>query len=224
LLIPNDRGLVTAVNGALLSLAEVENWEQEDGTLTPDETASLMATMFYEFLESDCMIGLIAPYVTTTPPKNCLPCDGSIYNRVDYLSLYAALDAAYIVDADTFQVPDLRDRFVLSAGPTYAKNSTGGAAAVNLTADQNGQHDHTADDHNHTTQPHTHTEITATPTIAAVLPPPDIIPSAVPGAGVTGLATVLVDAATVTINDSGAGDAHENMPPYVALTYCIIAR
>jgi microcystin-dependent protein len=203
-------GLLTAVNGALLSLVEPENWEQVGGTLTPEETASLMAEMFYTYLESDCMIGMIAPYATTNPPPNCLACDGETYDRVDYPALYSVLDAAYIVDEDSFITPDLRDQFLLSAGPTFAANSSGGAVDVSLTAGENGQHVHTA-------QPHTHSEIIAVAAIASVLPPPDIIPSAVPGVGVTG-------PATVTINNSGEGTAHENMPPYLALAYCIVAR
>jgi microcystin-dependent protein len=224
LLIPNDLGIVTAVNGAILTLTEPESWEQVEGTLTPEESADLMATMFYEYVQGGCMIGLIAPYVTTLPPKNCLPCDGSTYLRVDYLNLYDLIDVAYIVDADSFNVPDLRDKFALAAGPTHAPNSTGGAADVSLAGAENGQHSHTTDVHSHTTTPHSHTEITAVPSISGIMPPPAVVPSAIPGVSVTGPATVLVAAASVVVNDSGSGDAHENMPPYTALNYCIVAR
>lgn len=223
LFIPADLSLVMAVSGTLLPLCEPENWEQITGTLTPEETAALMSTMFYEFLESACMIGMIAPYATSDPPKGTLTCDGTEYQRVDYPNLYNALDDAYIVDADNFEVPDLRDIFVLSAGPTYEENSVGGAATVELTEAQTGEHDHTSVAHTHTTVSHAHTEIIAVAAIASVLPPPDIIPSAVPGAGATGLTTVVVNNETVTINDAGSGDEHENMPPYQALKYCIVA-
>lgn len=50
--IPDELALVTAVTGALLPLTEAENWEQITGDLTAEEAASLMETMFYDFLES----------------------------------------------------------------------------------------------------------------------------------------------------------------------------
>lgn len=52
LLIPDDRDLLMAVNGALLPLLDPENWEQITGSLTPDDCAELMQTMYLDYLES----------------------------------------------------------------------------------------------------------------------------------------------------------------------------
>lgn len=76
----------------------------------------------------------------------------------------AGADADYPIDPDTavvntnwhicngdleagVQTPDLRDRFVVAAGPTYAAAATGGAAthlhAVSIPSDLGGAHNHT---------------------------------------------------------------------------------
>jgi microcystin-dependent protein len=93
-------------------------------------------------------IGLIAPYGGGTVPVGWHLCDGSAHGS-------AALQAV-IGSANT---PDLRDRFVVGAGSTYAMGNTGGAASVTLTAAQSGLvgHSHTASsgtqsaNHTHTT-------------------------------------------------------------------------
>jgi microcystin-dependent protein len=237
LMIPDDLAFLEAVNGALLPLLDDWRWEQIDGDLTPAESAAYMATMFYEYLESNCMLGAIFPYATIDPPAGCLPCDGSTYADSDYPKLAAILDPVFDVPGGFFKTPDLRDQFVLGAGGSVLPGGTGGAAEVALTAAENGQHTHTTQahthtntPHTHTTVPHTHTEVIAAPIVTTVgLEPPE--PTAIPSPGVTGPATVIVnsagvviDSATVTVDDSGDGDPHENMPPYTALKYCIVAR
>jgi len=277
--IPRSLGFLQAVGGALGELTNPKNWEQF-GTMTPEQSAEAATELFYEWTRSDvCMIGAIMPYATTTPPGNCLPCDGEIYGRVDYPVLYANLEAAYIVDSDHFRTPDLRGRMPLAASDAYPVSSQGGAASHTLTIEQTPPHTHLTDPHAHGTQPHahetdahshttqphshattphshadtphTHVEGNALPSVAGVgvdLP----VPSAVPGIGVTGPAsvgilpadvtvidavvavddavvtvqatTVVVDETTVVVQDTGGGESFPTMPPYVALNYCIVAR
>lgn len=52
--------------------------------------------------------------------------------------------------------PDLRDRFVVGAGGTYAVGAVGGAAAVTLTAAQIPSHAHSGPSHAHAGPSHTH--------------------------------------------------------------------
>lgn len=154
------------------------------------------------------LVGLIMPCATAAAPAGTLICDGATYLRVDYPNLYAALDAAFIIDADSFVVPDLRDKFVMGASATNPEGSTGGSGSTTLTVGQ-------LPAHSHTTQLHSHTEITAVPALITIGPGAPA-PSAVPGAGVTGAATVIVDA-------TGNGDPVDIKPPFVALKYVVVA-
>ena len=207
--IPASQGFLFAVNGAISELLKAYNWEQF-GTLTPDESVDLAIEMWQEYISSEvCMIGAVMAYATTTPPKHCLPCNGSTFLRVDYPKLYDRLAAAYIIDADTFRTPDLRDKFVIGASVTYPTASTGGEAQHTMTLGELVPHDHE-------TIPHTHTEITAVPAVAGIgVDAP--VPSAVPSAGLTGSSGVIV-------NSTGGGAAFPIIPPYEALNYCIVAK
>jgi len=62
------------------------------------------------------MIGVIMPMVTLAVPQNMLICDGETYLRTNYPLLYAVLDPAFIIDADTFVTPDLRNLVVVGVG------------------------------------------------------------------------------------------------------------
>jgi len=214
LVIPDDIDIITAVSGALDLLMQSSNW-QPFGAITPEEIATAMQTMFWQYVETDvaCMIGAILPYATDTTPDGTLYCDGATYQRVDYPALYAELASVFIVDADSFVVPDLRGRAVIGDG-------TGSGLSARNVGDSLGEETHvlsTAElaSHSHSTLPHTHTEGIALPALATLAAVP--IPSAVPGIGVTGLSGV-------TVNSTGNDTAHNNMQPSFALRYCIIAR
>lgn len=214
--IPNDLGLIMAVNGALLALTYEYNWQQIATTLeTPAQAAALMSKMYDEYTESSaCMIGMVIPYATTNPPSGTLACDGSTYLRVDYPSLYGLLDAAFIVDGDHFVVPDLRGRAVIGAGQGSGLTNrpvgdTGGEETHVLTVAELASH-------THTNSPHTHTESAAAPNLTTIGPgAPE--PTAIPAPSVTGAATVIIDSA-------GSDDGHNNMQPFFALSYCMVAR
>lgn len=214
LIIPNELDIITAVNGAIDLLCQAKNWELF-GAITPEEIATAMQDMFWQYAETDaaCMIGAIIPYATDTTPDGTLYCDGSTYQRTDYPALYNVLASIFIVDADSFVVPDLRGRVAIGDG-------TGSGLTPRTIGDSLGQETHVLTiaelaSHAHTTQPHTHAEGIATPSLAEtpIIP----IPSAVPGVGVTG-------AATVTVDSTGSDTAHNNMQPSLALRYCIVAR
>jgi len=154
------------------------------------------------------LVGLIMPVCTDALPEGTLLCDGATYARSDYPNLYDAIDPGYHIDADTFVVPDLQDRFVLGAGPGHAAASTGGSFSHVQSYGEMAAHSHSS-------TPHSHTEITALPTpitIGAGVP----APSAIPGAGLTG-------ATTVSISTEGNSDPMDITPPFLALRYVVVA-
>lgn len=120
-------------------------------------------------------IGAMKLWPSSIAPEGYLICDGTTYNKVDYPVLYDNLDSAYIIDADTFRVPDMRGRVAIGAGSfdgtnTFSLSATGGSYNYSLieanlpahthtfsaTTGAGGKHSHTASSgssgtHNHGT-------------------------------------------------------------------------
>lgn len=200
---PGSRVLILA---AYDYLASMWSWEGTDaiepGKPTKaewDEIEALVAALTWE-VSTSVLTGTIFPYVTAYPPNGALVCDGASYNKVDYPELYAVLDSLYILDVDTFKVPDLRGRTVIGVG-------NGAGLTVRALDDKGGEEVHTLTEgempsHNHS---YTRTEI---PTLVVV-----------PGEGTVPAIDLFPD----TTGNTGGGGAHENMPPYIALNYGIWA-
>jgi microcystin-dependent protein len=191
-------------------------------------------TLFLEIVRGKTMIGVILPYVSLTPPDGCLPCDGASYSRAAYPELYALLDPAFIIDADTFVVPDLRGRLPMGAGdldddptdPTdLAVGEFRGRHFVALTEDELPAHTHTAEPHAHTSPPHSHSfwqYIINIDVEAPGVPDPlgagnPQLPANTDGAAVT------INPADVTINPAGGGAAFNTVPRVLGVRYCIVA-
>lgn len=132
--------------------------------------------------------------------------------------------------------PDLRNRFIVGAGDTYAVGNTGGSNSVTLNEDQmpshthaitatigaSGSHTHAITDPGHS---HTYTSPGGTGTIAGGFGISAI--GAVTGANTTGISvnsagnhthSIIATAAT-----AGLTQSHENRPPYYALAYIMKA-
>lgn len=88
-------------------------WRQNDPThASVDDVIAEIITMTDRAVMAGCtMLGEIKELAIGTIPDWLLLCDGATYNRVDYPDLYAILDSAFILDADTFRVPDRIRRF-----------------------------------------------------------------------------------------------------------------
>lgn len=74
--------------------------------------------------------GAIVAYGGSTAPDGWLLCDGSAVSRTTYADLFAVLGTAHGAGdgTTTFNLPDLRDRFVRGKGASSAIGDTGGAA------------------------------------------------------------------------------------------------
>jgi len=194
--LPADYQYLALVGGALSKLIYPFNYEK-DGAQTPEDTAEFFQSVLEKWYATTMYIslGMIIPFATQSLPAFVLACDGATYLRTDYPALYAALDASLIVDADSFNVPDLRDKYVLGAGSGNNPFDAVGAHSVSLTSAQNG--------------PHSHTYTTPILNLDLETPgAPDIF-----AAGVGPI---------VQTGTSGTGQAHENRPASVCLNYGIV--
>lgn len=125
----------------------------------------------------------------------------------------------YLCDG-TNGTPDLRDRFVIAAGSSYAVGATGGTATNTLTTNELPAHSHTATFTGSALPTHSH-----------------LMGGGFGGGGgigggdlnssITNTATAAVSAGTpsgtVAVASTGSGAAFTNIPPYYALAYVMKA-
>jgi microcystin-dependent protein len=169
------------------------------------------------------VIGAILPYMSDDPPPHTLKCDGATYNRVNYPRLYAALSPVFQLTADTFFVPDLRSQFVMGAANDGEIGNNGGEAEHTLSVSEIPAHSHTNTPHTHSDTGHIHSIGGAVTTLA--FEPGEMLvltPSPLPGA--TSLGYAGITASGVTIDNTGGSEAHNNLPPYTKLNYCVLAE
>ena len=192
--------------GGVVGVSFLTSWE-EAGTMTPFEAANHIKEALDSIMPFNLLGTIQAVFRDTLDPAMLL-CDGAVYDKVDYPELWEIIPS-WSKDATTLTVPDLSGQFI---------RGLGGAEII---GDTGGESEHVLDivempTHSHTNSPHNHSEITASPfpTLVGAGAPAVY---AVSGVGATGLAGV-------TIDDSGGGEAHNNLPPYYVLAYAIVAK
>lgn len=188
---------VTVLFSALDAANRIDDWWAGDVPLDQsqiDEMYEWLAVARRELMLSQ--VGEIRSFASAVVPQGSLLCDGGTYNRVDYPELYAALAPAFIVDADTFTVPDLRSQFILGAASSLDIGNTGGEPTHILDVAEIPSHSHT---------------IPLTATTLAVEPGEVTVTTPVP-------------LFTSDTGGTGGGSAHNNMPPFVTLAYYIVAE
>lgn len=143
----------------------------------------------------------------------------------------AAIPAGWTLCDGTLGTPNLRDRFVVGAGSTYAVGATGGAASVTLTQNETPAHTHTisgttgghSNDHSHGFQPLVKLGAGGGLNGEALSGGPVQIGSgfagALPPSNTGGVSSNHTHTFGGTTSSIGSGAAHENRPPYYALCY-----
>ena len=133
----------------------------------------------------------------------------------------SAIPTGWLLCNGTNSTPDLRDRFVVGAGSTYAVDATGGAATVTLSEANMPAHNHSASSSSTSTVSdpgHSHTFAGVQPSSGTGTSSRTSVPVTKSTSSATTGITVSTSTST-TIGNAGSGTAHENRPPYFALAY-----
>jgi microcystin-dependent protein len=172
------------------------------------------------------MIGQIRLFAFSRPPRDWLPCDGSLHPIEQYPGLFTLIGIAYGGDgAETFAVPDLRGRLPIHQGTQRTADATrrilaqtGGSEQVALEARQVPVHHH----------PYLVSSALATsddPTGHLLAAPSRndglyIAPDAVDLDAVRTMSTRSIPA----LSTSNIVALHDNLMPTLTASYCIAAR
>lgn len=171
----------------------------------PPSTIWLTEGFFYKFVLKDSsdvtiqtydnlygIIGAAPPAATPIPAGGILLWSGSI----------GSIPAGYVLCNGSNGTPDLRDRFIVGAGSTYAVNATGGSADAVVVS-------HT---HSVTDPGHVHGGI-----------PNVTIATAASGSGAGANSNNFTNSSSavtgISIQSSGVSGTNANLPPYYALCY-----
>jgi microcystin-dependent protein len=182
----------------------------------PPNDIWLTEGFFYKFILKDSADVTIQTYDNlygiigaTPPPATPIPAGGIFL----WSGSIGSIPAGYVLCNGSNGTPDLRDRFVVGAGSTYAVDSTGGSANAIVVS-----HTHTATSTSTVTDPG-HTHLADQPFAAST----GANGGASYGQGnnrATGSAVTGITVATATtVASAGTSGTNANLPPYYALCY-----
>lgn len=188
-----DEALFPDISDALTQVTFSEQWE-EVGSSVGDVVEECSRALGTWY--SDMLVGTVAPFMVALP-SGWLLLDGATYDEVDYPELYAVLDVVFKNEpAETFTLPDVSGLVFVSVGAGLGMGDLGGAASVALSVAEMPVHSH------------------------SYVPPVVDIDLELAGVPDTAAARLGPPAQT---GSAGSGDAHENMPPYLALRYGVFS-
>lgn len=166
------------------------------------------------------LTGTILPTVATSAPSGWLLCDGSAVSRTDYSNLFNLVGTTFGSGngSTTFNVPDLRGRSIIGVGTgsglsARARGDVGGAETHTLSEAQMPLHGHPY----RASYTNTGSSDASTQTTGGF---PTKTTSAANQAAFTGTPS---NTQGQQIGGAGGGAAHNNMQPFMALSYIIRA-
>lgn len=143
----------------------------------------------------------------------------------------ASIPSGWYLCNGSNSTPDLRDKFIVGAGSTYAVGDTGGSANAVVvahthtgTTDANGSHTHGAWSNTASTSASSYTwGSTGSLSVGATNASATDYTTTLTQAGVQGLSTAPDHTHTFTTGSSGVSGTNANLPPYYALCYIMKA-
>jgi microcystin-dependent protein len=167
-------------------------------------------------------IGQIMPFAGSVVPRGWAPCNGALLSIQANQALFAVIGTTYGGNGTTnFGLPDLRGRAILGAGNSmfggnYTPGQSAGEIAVTLQTSQIPSHSHlvkasTSEGGGRGTVPPTN-NFFAVNTDPANDPRTIFLPA---GTAETSLASM------TNVMPDGAGASHNNMQPYLPISYLI---
>jgi microcystin-dependent protein len=208
-----------------ISTKDYDIWDQEsiDADVGPQQQKTVEATLQNQlgFLmrktwRTPNPVGCIMQYVGSNAPIGWLFCDGTAYSRAEYSDLYTIISTTYGNGdgSTTFNVPDFVGRVPVGAGTI---NDGTGSYAHGM-GDVSGETYHTLTEaempsHNHTSNS-TGTLGLATSNGFNTNNGTDLDNGA-------GELNIVAPTVALTINNTGGGQKHNNMQPYVVVRYII---
>ena len=151
-------------------------------------------------------------------PSGWLLCDGSNVSRTTYYLLFLAIGTTYGAGdgSTTFTLPNLKGKIPVGLDASQTEfdtlGETGGEKAHTLTTNEMPSHSHTINDPSHT---HTYTTRTGNQDTD------NAFGTEIAANETTGTINTSASTTGITINNTGGGQAHNNLQPYIVLNYMI---
>jgi microcystin-dependent protein len=95
-------------------------------------------------------VGAVAWYAKNAPPTAWLECNGAGLDTTTYAALYAVIGYTFGGSGATFNIPDLRGRFVRAYDDSTGRSRLGNVAIGSIHAGSIKPHQHNFDNHHHT--------------------------------------------------------------------------
>lgn len=143
-------------------------------------------------------------------PRGWALCNGQLLPINQNQALFSLLGTMYGGNGQTnFQLPNMQGRTALHVNSAYPQGMSAGESSHTLTIQEMPQHQHTAFASN--------TQANAPSSI----PTPTAMLATSTGSAIYGAAVNLVPMAANSVSTAGGSQAHNNMQPYIGLTFCI---